>query len=81
MIYSNIQVIDCIELCKSLPENHIDLTVTSPPYDQIRDYTSKGTLSLDSLGVELLRITKEFHRPGGCCTRLGRSEKWQFGKH
>lgn len=76
MIYSNIQVIDCIELCKSLPENHIDLTVTSPPYDQIRDYTSKGTLSLDSLGVELLRITKD----GGICAMVIQDGTKEYGK-
>ena len=29
---------DCIELLKQLPDNSIDLVVTSPPYDDLRDY-------------------------------------------
>ena len=29
---------ECIEFMKTLPDNHIDLTVTSPPYDNLRDY-------------------------------------------
>ena len=27
---------DCIELIKELPDNSIDLVVTSPPYDELR---------------------------------------------
>ncbi len=29
---------DCVEGLKKLPENCIDLCVSSPPYDGIRDY-------------------------------------------
>jgi len=29
---------DCIELMKTLPDKSIDLTVTSPPYDNLRNY-------------------------------------------
>ena len=31
---------DCVEGMKLLPDNSIDLTVTSPPYDNLRTYTT-----------------------------------------
>ena len=50
--------IDCVKGMKQLPNNFIDLTVTSPPYDNLRKYNGfewdfKATAS------ELYRITKE----------------------
>jgi DNA modification methylase len=45
---------------KSWPDECIDLTVTSPPYDNLRDY--KGyTFDFETIAKELYRITK----PGG----------------
>ena len=29
---------DCLELMKQIDDNSIDLTVTSPPYDNLRAY-------------------------------------------
>lgn len=29
---------DCLELMKCIPDGSIDLTVTSPPYDNLRTY-------------------------------------------
>ena len=29
---------DCLELMKELPDKSVDLTVTSPPYDNLRTY-------------------------------------------
>lgn len=44
----------------SLSENSVDLTVTSPPYDNIRDY--KGfSLDMETVVKQLYRVTK----PGG----------------
>lgn len=49
---------DCLELMKNMPENFIDLTVTSPPYDCIRDY--KGfAFDFENMAKELYRVTKE----------------------
>lgn len=31
---------DCLQKMKDIPDNHIDLTVTSPPYDNLRDYNN-----------------------------------------
>lgn len=51
---------DNVEVMRQFPDNCIDLTVTSPPYDNLRTYNG---FSFDFKGVakELYRITK----PGG----------------
>lgn len=49
---------NCIEVMKSFKENSIDLTVTSPPYDNLRTY--KGyVFPFEEIAQELFRITKE----------------------
>ena len=49
---------DCVEGMKMLPDECIDLTVTSPPYDNLRTY--KGfTWDFESVAKELYRVTKE----------------------
>jgi len=43
-----------------MPDDFVDLTVTSPPYDNLRDY--KGyTFQFEKMAMELYRVTK----PGG----------------
>ena len=54
---------DCVPLLDRLPEGSIDLTVTSPPYDDMRRYDTPADLDLLALGKALLRVTKE----GGVC--------------
>ncbi len=39
---------NCVEVMRGFPEESIDLTVTSPPYDQLRDY--KG-YEFDAQGI------------------------------
>jgi len=49
---------DCLEGLKQLDDNCIDLTVTSPPYDNLRTY--KGfTWDFESVAKELYRVTKQ----------------------
>lgn len=49
---------DNIEYLKSLPENSVDMVVTSPPYDGMRDY--KGfNLDLHGVGEQLFRVLKD----------------------
>ena len=46
-----------LETMKNMPDNHIDLTVTSPPYDNLRDY--KGySFPFEEIAKELYRVTK-----------------------
>jgi len=48
---------DCLEVMKSMDPDSIDLTVTSPPYDNLRDY--KGyEFDFEGIAKELYRITK-----------------------
>ena len=48
---------DCLEVMKELPDNSIDLVVTSPPYDNLRDYNG-FKLDLHKTGKELYRLLK-----------------------
>lgn len=55
---NTIERIDCVEGMKKLPENSIDLTVTSPPYDELRDY--KGyNFDFENIARGLYRVTKK----------------------
>jgi DNA modification methylase len=49
---------DCLEVMKDIPDKSIDLTVTSPPYDNLRDYNGY-TFDFEGIAKELYRITKE----------------------
>ena len=55
---------DCLEGLKKLPENSVNLTVTSPPYDDLRSYGDTLEWNFDvfkEIAKELYRVTK----PGG----------------
>jgi len=49
---------DCCEQLKNLPLHSVDLTVTSPPYDNLRDYGNKNSWNMPELVCELYRVTK-----------------------
>ena len=49
---------DCVQVMKEFPAESVDLTVTSPPYDQLRDYRGYRFNAEETAG-ELLRVTKE----------------------
>ena len=57
---------DAIEKLKKLPEESVDLVVTSPPYYQLRDYGEEGQIGLEkSLKDFIKNLTKigdEIHR-------------------
>jgi len=53
---------DCLEVMKDIPDGSVDLTVTSPPYDNLRTYN--GTLDWGEhiwkdVLVNLYRVTKQ----------------------
>jgi len=58
MVKNKIYNGDCVKLMNKLEKNTVDLTVTSPPYDKLRDYNSY-TFDFKSTARELFRITKE----------------------
>lgn len=54
---NNIYRSDCVEFMKTMDENSIDLTVTSPPYDELRTY--KGySFDFENIAKQLFRVTK-----------------------
>jgi len=47
-----------LDTMKRMPDNFVDLTVTSPPYDNLREY--KGyTFPFEDIAKELFRVTKQ----------------------
>jgi len=49
---------NCLDTMARMPDNFIDLTVTSPPYDNLRDY--KGySFEFEEVAKELYRVTKK----------------------
>jgi site-specific DNA-methyltransferase (adenine-specific) len=59
---------DAISVLKEIPENYVDLTVTSPPYDSLRSYNGKisekkfddyFSFPFFDIANELFRVTKD----------------------
>lgn len=53
---------DCLEVLKTFPDDCIDLTVTSPPYDNLRTYTGEAEWNFEvfkPIAEELFRVTKQ----------------------
>ena len=53
---------DCLELMKDIPDNSIDLIVTSPPYDNLRNYNHTLCWNFEifkNTAKELYRIIKK----------------------
>ena len=52
---------DCLEMMKNIPDNSIDLTVTSPPYDNLRSYNGNinqwSFEKFQEIAKELYRVT------------------------
>ena len=49
---------DCLEVLKTFEDGCIDLTVTSPPYDNLRTYNGY-TFNFEGIAKELYRVTKQ----------------------
>lgn len=54
MIYNG----DCLEIMPTLADKSIDLTVTSPPYDNLRTYNGNSQFDFEGIAKELYRVTK-----------------------
>jgi site-specific DNA-methyltransferase (adenine-specific) len=50
---------DCIEGMKHLDDNSIDMVLTSPPYDNIREYKGDYKFNFKGVARELFRVIKE----------------------
>lgn len=66
---------DAVEVLKKIPDNCIDLVVTSPPYDGLRVYNGFA-LDLHAVGQELFRVLKD----GGIVAMVIQDSTKDFGK-
>lgn len=60
MMIDKIYTENCLDTMKRMPDNFVDLVVTSPPYDNLRTYNGYS-FDFDSIVNELFRVMK----PGG----------------
>lgn len=58
MNINELYCIDNVEGMKQLPDNFVDLTVTSPPYDGLRTYNGYS-FDFENVAKQLFRVTKE----------------------
>ena len=49
---------DAVEVLRKLPDESVDLVVTSPPYDDLRVYNGYS-VDLHAVGAELYRVLKD----------------------
>lgn len=73
---NKVYCMDCVEGMKLLPDNSIDLVVTSPPYDHLRDYNGKIQFDLHLAGVEIYRVLKE----GGIAVMVMQDQTKDYSK-
>ncbi len=72
---NKIYCIDCLEGMRKLPDESVDLVVTSPPYDNLRTY--KGFMvDLHLVGQDIYRILKD----GGIAAMVIQDQTRNFGK-
>jgi len=56
---------DCLERMKEIPHNSIDLTVTSPPYDNLRTYNGNNEFWSEDVWKGVIKNLYIRTRPGG----------------
>jgi site-specific DNA-methyltransferase (adenine-specific) len=66
---------DCVEGMKQIPGSSIDLVVTSPPYDSIRNYNG-FTFDLHATGQGIHRVLRD----GGIAAMVLQDQTSNFGK-
>lgn len=69
---------DCGEIMREFDDDAIDLTVTSPPYDNLRDYHGYS-FDFEAVAGNLYRITKHGGGSGVDCLR--RRGGWQRNRN
>lgn len=67
--------LDCIAGMKKIPDNSVDMVITSPPYDNLRDYNG-FSFDLHKTGKEIFRILKE----GGVAVMVIQDQTKDFAK-
>ena len=50
---------NCLATMANMPDNFVDLVVTSPPYDNMREYEGNSLIEFREISLELLRVVKK----------------------
>ena len=58
MKINTIYNMDCLEGLRAMPDDTVDLTITSPPYDTLRSYNGYS-FDFEGIADELFRVTKD----------------------
>ncbi len=58
VLINNIFNEDCLLTMSKMPDNYVDLVLTSPPYDHLRSYNGNNKFDFEKIAVELTRIIK-----------------------
>lgn len=56
---------NCVQRLKELQDNSVDLTVTSPPYDNLRTYNGNNALWGEHVWKEVIQLLYNVTKPGG----------------
>ncbi len=59
IVLNSIYAEDCLITMGLMQSNFLDLTITSPPYDDMRAYEGNSTIEFHKIATELFRVTKE----------------------
>jgi len=55
---NKIHVENCLDTMQRMPDNFVDLVVTSPPYDDLRSYNGYS-FDFEAIATELFRVVKD----------------------
>jgi len=58
MELNKIYVEDCLQTMQKMPNDFIDATITSPPYDNLRSYNGYS-FDFEAVSADLFRVTKD----------------------
>lgn len=56
---NNIYNMDCLKGLQLMDDETVDLTITSPPYDNLRTYQGHSVFDFEGIANELYRVTKK----------------------
>lgn len=73
---NNVFVGNNMDILKNIENNSVDLVVTSPPYDDLRDYKGNYKFDLTELGKEIYRVLKD----GGIYAMVIQDQTKDFAK-
>jgi site-specific DNA-methyltransferase (adenine-specific) len=64
-MFTDLKLGDCLELMKLVPDDFVELTVTSPPYDNLRTYNGNNAQWCEQVWQDVMRELYRLTREGG----------------